>query len=127
MNFTTPKLCSLLHQILDVLVVQDIAWDVDGLAAALVDLIGYRLALLYATQSVPASIPLASSLLPLLLLLLPFPHHHALMYPVSHLLPSISDTTTLAPSFANSLAASAPMPCPEPVMMAVWPANMPLG
>lgn len=61
MNFTTPKLCSLLHQILDVLVVQDIAWDVDGLAAALVDLIGYRLALLYATQSVPASTPLASS------------------------------------------------------------------
>lgn len=60
MNFTTPKLCSLLHQILDVLVVQDIAWDVDGLAAALVDLIGYRLALLYATQSVPASTPLAS-------------------------------------------------------------------
>ena len=31
---------------------------------------------------------------------------------------SISCTTTFAPSCANNCAASAPMPCPEPVMMA---------
>lgn len=40
---------------------------------------------------------------------------------------SMSCTTTFAPSNANNLAASAPMPCPEPVMMATWPESMPFG
>jgi hypothetical protein len=40
---------------------------------------------------------------------------------------STSAITTFAPSFANSFAASAPIPWPEPVMIAVWPANIPLG
>jgi hypothetical protein len=40
---------------------------------------------------------------------------------------SISDTTTLAPSFAKRRAVSAPIPCPEPVMIATCPARRPLG
>ena len=34
---------------------------------------------------------------------------------------------TRAPSFANIRAAAAPMPCPEPVIMATCPASMPPG
>lgn len=41
--------------------------------------------------------------------------------------PSMSATTTFAPSFAKRRAASAPMPWPAPVMMATWPASRPRG
>merc|ERR1711939_229511 len=37
------------------------------------------------------------------------------------------DINAFAPSFENNLATSAPIPCPEPVMMATCPASMPLG
>lgn len=40
---------------------------------------------------------------------------------------SISETTTRAPSLAKRRAVSAPMPWPEPVIIAVWPTSMPLG
>lgn len=40
---------------------------------------------------------------------------------------SISATMTFAPSLAKSRAASAPMPWPEPVMMATLPARRPAG
>lgn len=40
---------------------------------------------------------------------------------------SMSATMTFAPSLAKSRAASAPMPCPEPVIMATLPARRPAG
>ena len=40
---------------------------------------------------------------------------------------SMSATTTFAPSLAKRRAHSAPMPWPDPVMIATWPASMPFG
>lgn len=46
---------------------------------------------------------------------------------MDYVLASMSATTTFAPSLAKRMAASAPMPWPAPVMMAVWLARRPLG
>jgi hypothetical protein len=93
-DLAVAELSCLLDKRLDVSVVEDVAADCDRLAAILLDAVDYRLCLLWAV------------------LALILPQHSA------DILASTSATTTLAPSFANSLAASAPIPCPDPVMIA---------
>jgi hypothetical protein len=104
MDLAAAKLCSFLDQVRNVRVVENIAGDCDGSPTTLLDLICYALCFLYYLLA-----------------------NDGPVRPARNVLASTSATTTLAPSFANSLAASAPMPCPEPVMIAVWPDNIPLG
>ena len=105
-DLAISKLRSLCNQVLDVVVVQDIARNSDGTAAGFVDVLCDICCLGFTCCQYPFDDDAATR----------------------RVLPaSISATITLAPSFANNLAASAPIPWPEPVMMATWPASMPLG
>lgn len=94
-DLAAAELCGFLDEIRNVCIVEDIAGDRDSSAAALVDLICYRLCFLYYLSA------------------------GSTIKPARNVLASTSATTTLAPSLANNLAASAPIPCPEPVMIAV--------
>jgi hypothetical protein len=104
MDLAASELGGFLNEVRNVCVVKDIAGDRDGSATTLVNLICYALCFLYFLLA-----------------------RHSSFRPARNVLASTSAITTLAPSFENNLAASAPMPCPEPVMIAVWPDNIPLG
>lgn len=105
MDLASAKLRGLLDQIVNVLIAQDVAGHRKRLAALLVDAVGRRLGLLCKAFSSCA----------------------CLLDTTGNVPASMSEITTFAPSFANNRAASAPMPCAEPVMMAVCPESRPLG
>lgn len=104
-NLAVAKFRSLLDQLIYVAVVQHIAGHRQRLAAILVDALRDLVRLVWRFISSQRSCSLLCSFSPL----------------------SISETITYAPSFANRRAHSAPMPWPDPVMIATWPGNIPLG
>jgi hypothetical protein len=94
-NLSIPEFCGLLYEDFDVFGIKHVAWNCNSLASRLIDAICNFLCFRYSIVSADRATEAGTS-------------------PP----PSISDTITLAPSLAKSRAASAPIPCPEPVIMA---------
>lgn len=90
-DLAVAKFGGFLDESLDVVVVENITADCNGLAATLLDLLDYAVCLFC-------------------LLVSGFSRRKCASRCRVSLLASTSATTTFAPSFANSLAASAPMP-----------------
>lgn len=101
-DLAIAEISCLLDQLVNVRITQHIAWNGDRAATGGVDVVGDFLCLGWKRRYnlIRVDESMYSGL------------------ESNHSPPSMSDITTLAPSFANSLAVSAPMPWPEPVMMA---------